>query len=72
MRREAAESQSYRGGYSARKEGEWMIKAIFLDVDNTLFSHTQKKVPDDAMEAIHQFQKKAAWSLWQLAGMSVS
>lgn len=58
MRREAAESQSYRGGYSARKEGEWMIKAIFLDVDNTLFSHTQKKVPDDAMEAIHQFQKK--------------
>lgn len=33
-----------------------MIKAIFLDVDHTLYSHAQKKIPDDALAAIRAFQ----------------
>ncbi|MBF0578595.1 Cof-type HAD-IIB family hydrolase [Erysipelotrichaceae bacterium RD49] len=35
-----------------------MIKAIFLDVDHTLYSHAQKKIPDDALAAVRAFQAK--------------
>lgn len=35
-----------------------MIKAIFLDVDHTLFSHAQNKIPDDALAAVRAFQAK--------------
>lgn len=34
-----------------------MIKAIFLDFDSTLFSHTTKQIPSSAYEAIQQAQK---------------
>ncbi|MDO4198321.1 MAG: Cof-type HAD-IIB family hydrolase [Erysipelotrichaceae bacterium] len=35
-----------------------MIKAIFLDFDGTLFSHTNECVPDSTVEAVKECQKK--------------
>lgn len=35
----------------------YMIKAIFLDFDSTLFSHVTKKIPDSAYEAVLKAQK---------------
>lgn len=35
-----------------------MIKAVFFDVDGTLVSHTQKKVPDSARLALEQLSTK--------------
>ena len=34
------------------------IKIVFTDIDETLFSHHQKKVPSSAIEAIHKLQAK--------------
>lgn len=35
-----------------------MIKAAFFDIDGTLFSHTQHKIPDSARKAIHLLREK--------------
>ena len=35
-----------------------MIQAIFIDVDGTLLSHSQKKVPDSARRALNAVQQK--------------
>ena len=35
-----------------------MIKAIFFDVDGTLFSHNQKKIPDSTMEALWKLKQQ--------------
>lgn len=34
------------------------IKIVFTDIDGTLFSHTQHKVPESAIDAIEQLQDK--------------
>lgn len=34
------------------------IKIVFTDIDNTLFSHTQKRIPSSALEAIKKLQAK--------------
>lgn len=33
-----------------------MIKAAFFDIDGTLFSHAQRKIPESAIQAIHLMQ----------------
>ena len=35
-----------------------MIKAIFLDIDSTLVSHTISDIPEGVLEAFSQIQKK--------------
>ncbi|MGI6722457.1 MAG: Cof-type HAD-IIB family hydrolase [Anaerovoracaceae bacterium] len=35
-----------------------MIKAIFYDIDGTLFSHQQNKIPDSAVRAVNEAHKK--------------
>ena len=35
-------------------------KAIFIDIDGTLFSHKQKQIPESAREAIHYAKNKGA------------
>ena len=34
------------------------IKAVFLDIDGTLFSHSDWKIPDSAVQAVHRLQEK--------------
>lgn len=35
-----------------------MIKAIFFDIDGTLFSHTQNKIPSSTVECLDKLKKK--------------
>ncbi len=35
-----------------------MIKAIFFDIDGTLFSHTQNKIPDSTLESLSILRQK--------------
>ena len=35
-----------------------MIKAIFFDIDNTLFSHTTHHIPESTITAIHALKQK--------------
>ena len=35
-----------------------MIRAIFFDVDCTLYSHTLNKIPESTIQALHALQKK--------------
>lgn len=37
---------------------EPMIKAAFFDIDGTILSHTQRKIPDSTRKAIHMMQEK--------------
>jgi len=34
------------------------IKAVFFDIDGTLFSHTLKKIPDSTIESLHLLREK--------------
>ncbi len=36
-----------------------MIKVIFFDVDGTLLSHSQGKIPQNTVEALQAVQKKS-------------
>ena len=35
-----------------------MIKAVFFDIDGTLYSHTQRKVPDSTIRALRMLREK--------------
>lgn len=35
-----------------------MIKAVFLDIDGTVLSHQQKKVPESTKDAVYQMREK--------------
>lgn len=34
-----------------------MIKAAFFDIDGTILSHSQRKIPDSTLKAIHMMQE---------------
>ena len=34
-------------------------KALILDIDGTLFSHTMKKIPDSTVQALNELKEKA-------------
>ena len=39
-------------------ENKREIKAVFLDIDGTLFSHTMKKIPDSTVKALNELKEK--------------
>ena len=40
------------------------IKIVFTDIDGTLFSHTQGKIPESAIAAIEALREKGIKGLW--------